>query len=62
MLSTTLGLLVGGLGSRLLQWSMARGWVTREWRQVYVPTVAVAAYGLGVVTPGSGFIAAWWAR
>ncbi|MCX4907486.1 sodium:proton antiporter [Streptomyces sp. NBC_00878] len=59
VLSTALGLLVGGLGGRLLQWSRARGWVTREWRQVHVLAVAVASYELGVVTDGSGFIAAW---
>ncbi|MEV0938576.1 cation:proton antiporter [Streptomyces phaeochromogenes] len=59
VLSTALGLLVGGLGGRLLQWSRARGWVTREWRQVYVLAVAAASYELGVVTDGSGFIAAW---
>lgn len=59
VLSTALGLLIGGLGGRLLQWSRARGWVTREWRQVHVLAVAVAAYALGVVTDGSGFIAAW---
>lgn len=54
-----MGLLVGGLGGRLLQWSRASGWVTREWRQVYVLAVAAASYELGVVTDGSGFIAAW---
>jgi NhaP-type Na+/H+ or K+/H+ antiporter len=59
VLSTVLGLLVGGLGGRLLQWSRARGWVTWEWRQVYPPAVAAASYGLAVVTDGSGFIAAW---
>ncbi|MFD3498954.1 cation:proton antiporter [Streptomyces sp. NPDC058678] len=59
VLSTALGLLVGGLGGRLLQWFRARGWVTREWRQVYLLAVAVASYELAVVTDGSGFIAAW---
>ncbi|WP_405443304.1 cation:proton antiporter [Streptomyces avidinii] len=59
VLSTALGLLAGGLGGRLLQWSRAKGWVTREWRQVYALAVAAAAYELGVVTDGSGFIAAW---
>ncbi|MGW2835538.1 cation:proton antiporter [Streptomyces sp. NPDC001286] len=59
LLSTALGLVVGGLGGGLLQWSRARGWVTREWRQVHVLAVAVAAYELGVVTHGSGFITAW---
>ncbi|MDX3312462.1 cation:proton antiporter [Streptomyces sp. ME08-AFT2] len=59
VLSTALGLLVGGLGGRLLQWSRARGWVTREWRQVYPLALAAASYELAVVTDGSGFIAAW---
>jgi len=59
VLSTALGLLVGGLGGRLLQWSWARSWVTREWRQVYLLAVAGASYGLAVVADGSGFIAAW---
>lgn len=59
VLSTALGLLIGGLGGRLLQWSRARGWVTREWRQVYLLAVAAGSYELAVVTDGSGFIAAW---
>ncbi|MEV0637935.1 cation:proton antiporter [Streptomyces sp. NPDC050619] len=59
VLSTVLGLLVGGLGGRLLQWSRARGWVTREWRQIYPLALAAASYELAVVTDGSGFIAAW---
>jgi sodium/hydrogen antiporter len=59
VLSTTLGLAVGWLGGRLLRWSRARGWVTLEWRQVFVVAVAAGAYGLAVVTDGSGFIGAW---
>ena len=59
VLSTALGLLAGGLGGRLLQWSRARGWDMWEWRQVYPLAVAAAAYELAVVTDGSGFIAAW---
>ncbi|MFD9335806.1 cation:proton antiporter [Streptomyces sp. NPDC060028] len=59
VLSTAIGLLIGWLGGRLLQWSRARGWVAWEWRQVYLPAVAAGAYELAVVTDGSGFIAAW---
>ncbi|NEA61814.1 hypothetical protein G3I56_04275 [Streptomyces sp. SID12488] len=59
VLSTVLGLLVGGLGGRLLQWSRARGWATGEWRQAYPLALAAASYELAVVTDGSGFIAAW---
>ncbi|MFF9016903.1 cation:proton antiporter [Streptomyces sp. NPDC014870] len=59
VLSTVLGLLVGGIGGRLLGAARARGWVTKEWGQVYVLAVAVASYELAVVVDGSGFIAAW---
>ncbi|MFD8982780.1 cation:proton antiporter [Streptomyces sp. NPDC059564] len=59
VLSTAIGLLIGWLGGRLLQWSRARGWVAWEWQQVYLPAVAAGAYELAVVTQGSGFIAAW---
>ncbi|MFH8728857.1 cation:proton antiporter domain-containing protein [Streptomyces termitum] len=59
LLSTALGLLAGGVAGRLLQAARSRGWITREWRQVYVLAVAAASYELAVVTHGSGFIAAW---
>ncbi|MEU3401885.1 cation:proton antiporter domain-containing protein [Streptomyces filamentosus] len=59
LLSTVLGLLVGGACGRLLQAARARGWITREGRHVYVLAVAAGSYELAVVTDGSGFIAAW---
>lgn len=59
LLSTALGLLVGGCGGRLLQAARARGWVSREWRQILVLAVAAVSYELAVITDGSGFIAAW---
>ncbi|SDO20562.1 NhaP-type Na+/H+ or K+/H+ antiporter [Streptomyces sp. cf386] len=59
LLSTALGLLAGDLGGRLLRAARTRGWVARDWGQVYVLGVAVSAYELAVVTDGSGFIAAW---
>lgn len=59
LLSTALGLLAGDLGGRLLRAARARGWVARDWAQVYVLGVAVSAYELAVLTEGSGFIAAW---
>ncbi|MFD8009095.1 cation:proton antiporter [Streptomyces sp. NPDC058955] len=59
LLSTVLGLLVGGIAGRLLQAARARGWITREWRHVYVLAVAAGSYALAVVVDGSGFIAAW---
>ncbi|MFF7813894.1 cation:proton antiporter [Streptomyces sp. NPDC007945] len=59
LLSTVLGLLVGGAGGRLLQAARRRGLITREWRHVYVLAVAAGSYELAVVVDGSGFIAAW---
>ncbi|MGI5375128.1 cation:proton antiporter [Streptomyces sp. CA-251387] len=59
LLSTALGLLAGGIGARLLRAARARGWVARQWGQVYPLGVAVAAYESAVLTHGSGFIAAW---
>ncbi|QOV33943.1 cation:proton antiporter [Streptomyces ferrugineus] len=59
VLSTALGLLVGAGGGRLLCWAQARGWVAREWAQLFVPAVAMAAYMSADVSDGSGFIAAW---
>ncbi|GGV06641.1 sodium:proton antiporter [Streptomyces litmocidini] len=59
VLSAVLGLLVGAGGGRLLGAAQARGWVSREWAQLFVPAAAAAAYTLAVVVDGSGFIAAW---
>ncbi|NUP44365.1 MAG: hypothetical protein HOY76_46905, partial [Streptomyces sp.] len=59
LLSSALGLLVGGCGGRLLQAARARGWVAREWGQIVVLAVAAVSYELAVITDGSGFIAAW---
>ncbi|MGW2740967.1 cation:proton antiporter domain-containing protein [Streptomyces sp. NPDC001450] len=59
VLSSVLGFLVGVAGGRLLRSAQARGWVSRTWAQLFVPAVATAAYALGVVVDGSGFIAAW---
>jgi len=59
VLSTALGLVVGGLGGWLLSWARARGWVGGVWRQVFALAVAAGSYTLAVVVDGSGFIAAW---
>ncbi|MGW5781743.1 cation:proton antiporter domain-containing protein [Streptomyces sp. NPDC003863] len=59
VLSTALGLAVGGGGGWVLRRSYEKGWVTDEWRQVFVLAVAAGSYTLAVVLDGSGFIAAW---
>ncbi|MFD8786868.1 cation:proton antiporter [Kitasatospora sp. NPDC059599] len=59
LLSTVLGLAVGGAGGRLLRSARDHGWITRQWRQILVLAIAAGAYALATVTRGSGFIAAW---
>ncbi|MFI7008449.1 cation:proton antiporter [Streptomyces sp. NPDC050145] len=59
VLSTVLGAVAGAAGGLLLGAARARGWVSREWEPLFVPAVAAASYGLGVVVDGSGFISAW---
>ncbi|MEV6945200.1 cation:proton antiporter [Streptomyces sp. NPDC051172] len=59
LLSSALGLLIGGCGGWLLRAARTRGWVVREWAQIMVLAVAAVSYELAVITDGSGFIAAW---
>lgn len=59
LLSTALGVAVGEIGGRLLCLSHRRGWITREWGQIYFLALAAGSYALALVTKGSGFIAAW---
>ncbi|WP_241827109.1 cation:proton antiporter [Streptomyces graminilatus] len=59
VLSTALGLAVGGIGGWLLRQAHGKGWASRGWRQVFVLAVAAGSYTLAVVVDGSGFIAAW---
>ncbi|MFE6132207.1 cation:proton antiporter [Streptomyces sp. NPDC056437] len=59
VVSTVVGLAVGGLGGRLLTHARARGWATGEWQQVVVLAVAFCAYSVATAVDGSGFIATW---
>ncbi|WTW91878.1 cation:proton antiporter [Streptomycetaceae bacterium NBC_01309] len=59
VLSAAVGVAVGGAGGWLLPWARAKGWVTSEWREVFVVAVAFGAYSVAVAADGSGFIAAW---
>ncbi|MFF7206455.1 cation:proton antiporter [Streptomyces sp. NPDC008141] len=59
VVSTVVGLALGGLGGRLLTHARARGWATGEWQQVVVLAVAFCAYSVATALDGSGFIATW---
>lgn len=58
-----LGLAVGlGLtlvGSRLLRWCRARGWLTEIWVQITVVALAIACFTVAQTLHGSGYIAAF---
>lgn len=53
------GLLIGGVGARMLGFSMQRDWVTETWQQAPVVVLAVASFAGAQQLGGSGFIAAF---
>jgi sodium/hydrogen antiporter len=58
-----IGLVVGigltAVGTRLLKWCWARGWVTEIWMQVTVVGLAIACFSTAQSLHGSGYIAAF---
>ncbi len=59
LLSTALGLAVGGLGGRLLCRARAAGRITHEWRRILPLALVTLAGALAAATGGSAFVAAW---
>ncbi|MEV8034666.1 cation:proton antiporter [Streptomyces sp. NPDC086182] len=59
LLSSAIGLAAGWVGASMLRWSVARGWITSDWRQFLSLAVPVIAYALCGAAEGSGFIGAW---
>jgi len=59
VVSSAVGLVLGGAGGWLLTLARARGWATGQWQQVVVLAVAFGAYSVATAWDGSGFIAAW---
>lgn len=53
------GLAVGYVGGKLIALCSERGWMSREWRQMSVPILAVLCYLIATPLHGSGFIAAF---
>jgi sodium/hydrogen antiporter len=53
------GVVIGYLGARLLVWSSGRGYMSHEWRQIGMPTLAALCYLAASALGGSGFIAAF---
>ncbi|MEU9338887.1 cation:proton antiporter [Streptomyces sp. NPDC048290] len=59
LLSSAIGLAAGWAGAGVLRWSVARGWITSDWRQFLSLAIPLIAYALCGVAEGSGFIGAW---
>ncbi|MFI0901059.1 cation:proton antiporter [Streptomyces sp. NPDC020983] len=59
LLSGAIGLAAGWCAAGVLRWSVARGWITPDWRQFVSLAVPLVAYALCGAAEGSGFIGAW---
>jgi NhaP-type Na+/H+ or K+/H+ antiporter len=53
------GIGIAGIGTRLIRWSSARGWITHIWEQVTVISLAFACFTVAQSLHGSGYIAAF---
>ena len=58
-LAVIVGILVGWIGGKAVKFAYSRGWMSREWRQVTVVSLAVLCFVLADPIGGSGFIAAF---
>ena len=58
-LAIVVGIVVGWAGGKAIKLAYSRGWMTREWRQVTVVSLAVLCFVLADPIGGSGFIAAF---
>jgi NhaP-type Na+/H+ or K+/H+ antiporter len=53
------GLLVGWLGAKAVKFAGERNWMTRDWRLIAAPILALLAFAVADPIGGSGFIAAF---
>lgn len=53
------GILVGWFGALLLKAAGSKGWITRDWRLLAAPVLALGAFAVADPLGGSGFIAAF---
>jgi NhaP-type Na+/H+ or K+/H+ antiporter len=58
-LAVVVGILVGWIGGKAVKLAYSHGWMSRDWRQVTVVTLAVLCFVLADPIGGSGFIAAF---
>jgi NhaP-type Na+/H+ or K+/H+ antiporter len=53
------GLLVGWVGAKAVKLAGEKGWMTRDWRLIAAPILALVAFALADPVGGSGFMAAF---
>lgn len=58
-LAIVTGILVGWLGAVAIRFAGGRSWMTRDWRLIAAPVLALVAFSLADPIGGSGFIAAF---
>jgi NhaP-type Na+/H+ or K+/H+ antiporter len=58
-IATVVGIGVGFVGAWLVTIFYERGWMTRTWRQISVPVLAIVGFAIATPLQGSGFIAAF---
>jgi len=58
-LAIAAGVLIGWLGAVAIRFAGQRGWMTRDWRLLAAPILALVAFAVADPVGGSGFIAAF---
>jgi NhaP-type Na+/H+ or K+/H+ antiporter len=53
------GLIVGFLGGRFIEWGQRSGWISKEFQKISALVLALLAYGVAELVGGNGFIAAF---
>ncbi|KPK07714.1 MAG: hypothetical protein AMJ56_12940 [Anaerolineae bacterium SG8_19] len=59
ILGILVGLIVGYLSGRFIEWGQRSGWMSKEFQKISTLTVALLAYGAAELVGGNGFIAAF---
>jgi NhaP-type Na+/H+ or K+/H+ antiporter len=53
------GLIVGFLGGRFIEWGQQHGWMSKDFQKISTLVLALLAYGAAELVGGNGFIAAF---
>jgi NhaP-type Na+/H+ or K+/H+ antiporter len=59
VLGLLVGLIVGFLGGRFIEWGQRSGWMSKEFQKISTLTLALLAYGAAELVGGNGFVAAF---